>query len=155
MLIDQLPLLQRNAVVREIASTYVRYKVMPSHPLGDALHLALASHYRCDYLLTWNFKHLANANKVRAHSTSERLARPLRSEDCHAVRATGEGTMRKHEDPDPLIDEIYEIRKKISREHGDDLDRLLDHYAEYERQFSDRLISTPPPGPAKQGKSAA
>jgi len=49
--------------------------------------------------------------------------------------------MSKHEDPDPLIDEIYEIRKQISREHGDDLDRLLEHYAEYERQFEGRLIS--------------
>jgi hypothetical protein len=62
--------------------------------------------------------------------------------------------MSKHEDADPLIDEIYEIRKQISQEHGDDLDRLLEHYAEYERQFSDRLISTPPV-PAKKGKSAA
>jgi predicted nucleic acid-binding protein len=62
-LIEHLPLLPRNAAVREIASTYIRYKVMPSHPLGDALHLALASYYRCDYLLTWNFKHLANTNK--------------------------------------------------------------------------------------------
>lgn len=32
-------------------------------PTGDALHLALASFYRCDFLVTWNCKHLANANK--------------------------------------------------------------------------------------------
>ncbi|MFL5386981.1 MAG: type II toxin-antitoxin system VapC family toxin [Longimicrobiaceae bacterium] len=64
-LIDGLPLLQSNAAVREIAAKYVRHKVMPANPLGDALHLALASCYRCDYLLTWNFKHLANANKFR------------------------------------------------------------------------------------------
>jgi hypothetical protein len=32
-------------------------------PLGDALHLALASHHRCDFLVTWNCNHLANANK--------------------------------------------------------------------------------------------
>jgi predicted nucleic acid-binding protein len=36
---------------------------MPRDPLGDALHLALASHHKCDYLLTWNCQHLANANK--------------------------------------------------------------------------------------------
>ena len=62
-LIDSLPLLRRNAAVREIAATYIHHKVMPSYPLGDALHLALASYYRCDYLLTWNFKHLANPRK--------------------------------------------------------------------------------------------
>ena len=29
-----------------------------------ALHLALASFYRMDFLLTWNCRHIANANKV-------------------------------------------------------------------------------------------
>jgi hypothetical protein len=34
--------------------------------VGDALHLthlALASYHKCDFLLTWNCRHLANANK--------------------------------------------------------------------------------------------
>jgi hypothetical protein len=36
---------------------------MPRSPVGDALHLALASYHRCDFLVTWNCKHLANAGK--------------------------------------------------------------------------------------------
>ena len=32
--------------------------------LGDADHLALASFYACDMLVTWNCRHLANANKT-------------------------------------------------------------------------------------------
>ena len=36
---------------------------MLADPRGDALHLALASFYKCDFLLTWNCTHLANANK--------------------------------------------------------------------------------------------
>ncbi len=36
---------------------------MPDDPVGDALHLAMASYYKCDFLLTWNCRHLANANK--------------------------------------------------------------------------------------------
>ena len=36
---------------------------MPENPLGDALHLAVASYHKCDFLLTWNCDHLANANK--------------------------------------------------------------------------------------------
>ena len=39
----------------------------PDHPpsavIKYALHLALASYQKCDFLLTWNCKHLANANK--------------------------------------------------------------------------------------------
>ena len=37
---------------------------MPRDPLGDALHLALACYHKCDYLVTWNCAHLANANKA-------------------------------------------------------------------------------------------
>ena len=43
--------------------TYIDHKVMPCDPTGDALHLALASYHKCDFLLTWNCSHLANANK--------------------------------------------------------------------------------------------
>ena len=36
---------------------------MPANPTGDALHLALASYHKCEFLVTWNCVHLANANK--------------------------------------------------------------------------------------------
>lgn len=42
---------------------YIKHQVMPNDPSGDVLHLALASFHRCDFLLTWNCRHLANANK--------------------------------------------------------------------------------------------
>jgi hypothetical protein len=38
---------------------------MPSKPTsGDATHLALASYHGCDFLLTWNCRHIANPNKA-------------------------------------------------------------------------------------------
>jgi predicted nucleic acid-binding protein len=49
--------------VTEIIEAYVERHVMPRDPSADAAHLALASFYKCDYLLTWNCVHLANANK--------------------------------------------------------------------------------------------
>ena len=36
---------------------------MPKDFLGDAIHLSYASSYKIDFLLTWNCRHLANANK--------------------------------------------------------------------------------------------
>jgi predicted nucleic acid-binding protein len=47
----------------EIVETYIQRMVMPRDPTGDAPHLALASYHKCDFLLTWNVQHLANANK--------------------------------------------------------------------------------------------
>jgi predicted nucleic acid-binding protein len=62
-LISSLPVLEVEDAVAEIVESYVNHKVMPKDPVGDALHLALASYYRCDFLLTWNCRHLANASK--------------------------------------------------------------------------------------------
>jgi len=62
-LIENVPLVPIEEPIAEIVRTYVLHKVMPSDPLGDALHLAAASFHRCDFLLTWNSRHLANANK--------------------------------------------------------------------------------------------
>ena len=62
-LVDGLPFLQVNAEVIEIAKVYITHRTMPKDPTGDALHLALATYYKCDFLLTWNCNHLANANK--------------------------------------------------------------------------------------------
>jgi hypothetical protein len=62
-LIQTLPLLEINDAIADIVTIYIAQHVMPSDPAGDALHLAIASFYKCDFLLTWNCRHLANANK--------------------------------------------------------------------------------------------
>ena len=63
-LIRPLELLNYTEEIAEITAVYLRHKLMPADALGDADHLALASFYNCDMLVTWNCRHLANANKV-------------------------------------------------------------------------------------------
>ena len=63
-LLDGLERLRIAGEVEEIAAIYIAKLVMPNDPTGDALHLALASFYRTDVLLTWNCQHLANPNKM-------------------------------------------------------------------------------------------
>lgn len=46
-----------------IVRVYVENQVMPADDAGDAAHLAMASFHSMDYLLTWNCRHIANANK--------------------------------------------------------------------------------------------
>lgn len=62
-LISPLPLIPIESAIAEIVQVYIQQQVMPDDPIGDALHLALASYHKCDFLLTWNCRHLANANK--------------------------------------------------------------------------------------------
>jgi predicted nucleic acid-binding protein len=63
-LIRSLDLLEFTEEIAEIADVYVHHKLMPVEATGDADHLALASFYNCDMLVTWNCRHLANANKA-------------------------------------------------------------------------------------------
>ena len=62
-LIKGLALLDISEPIADIVANYISHHVMPNAPAGDALHLALASFHKCDFLLTWNCRHLANANK--------------------------------------------------------------------------------------------
>lgn len=62
-LVADLPILPVEPPVPSIVAAYLDNTVMPRDPTGDALHLALAAYHGCDFLLTWNCNHLANANK--------------------------------------------------------------------------------------------
>ncbi len=63
-LVVNVPRLEINEDVLEIAEVYWAHRLMPRLPVRDAYHLAVASLYRMDVLLTWNCSHLANANKA-------------------------------------------------------------------------------------------
>jgi hypothetical protein len=45
--------------------------------------------------------------------------------------------------PDPLIDEVRAVRKEVSDAQGNDVDRLIDHLQEVQRQFSNRVVRRP------------
>ena len=62
-LVAGLPTLDVTDEAMEVAEVYRARGIMPRDPAADALHVALASVYRMDYLLTWNCRHLANVNK--------------------------------------------------------------------------------------------
>ncbi len=62
-LIKDLFLLDYNESIDEIVTAYIKHKLMPTDAMGDAAHLALASFHKCDFLVTWNCKHITNANK--------------------------------------------------------------------------------------------
>jgi predicted nucleic acid-binding protein len=45
-----------------VAGEYVQQRLMPRRG-ADAFHLAVASVHECEYLVTWDVQHLANAHK--------------------------------------------------------------------------------------------
>ena len=63
-LLAGVPILEGSPEVERIAGEYIRRRVMPASAVGDAAHLAVCSLHGINFLLTWNCRHLANANKV-------------------------------------------------------------------------------------------
>ena len=71
--------LKLSSEIEEIAKGYVNQGVIPQSQLPDALHVAIASFYKIDFLVTWNCKHLAEAHRrrrVRLFNTSAGLFVP-------------------------------------------------------------------------------
>jgi predicted nucleic acid-binding protein len=60
-----IPILLFNPRIREVVQVYIDNYLMPRTLQGDARHLAYASVYQMDFLVTWNCNHLANANKLK------------------------------------------------------------------------------------------
>ncbi len=56
----EMPLLLISEEALNIAEALVRQGIVPSKAAEDALHIAVATVYGVDYLLTWNCRHIAN-----------------------------------------------------------------------------------------------
>lgn len=64
-LVESVPTLALNDEVLGLATLLVAERVMPGlGEGGDAMHVAVSTAHRLDYLLSWNVRHLANPNKL-------------------------------------------------------------------------------------------
>ena len=60
-IIDGIPLLALTQDVLVLTERLVAHGAIPTAASEDALHVAIATANGMDYLLTWNFRHIANA----------------------------------------------------------------------------------------------
>lgn len=56
-----IPLLAVNEAVRTLSKALLHEGALPLKALDDSLHIALSAVHGIDYLLTWNFRHIDNA----------------------------------------------------------------------------------------------
>lgn len=59
-LLHNIPLLRLPDEGVELARSLVASGIVPAIASSDALHIVVASVHKIDYLVTWNFKHIAN-----------------------------------------------------------------------------------------------
>jgi len=53
----------------DLANEYIREKVVGQISYADCLHIALATIYRADFLISWNFKHIVNMQRIRGYNS--------------------------------------------------------------------------------------
>lgn len=61
-LLQGIEILDFNKEVEELGIKYFSHLRLPKKALFDAFHIALTVYYQMHFMLTWNCKHLANAN---------------------------------------------------------------------------------------------
>jgi predicted nucleic acid-binding protein len=52
----------------ELANKYLKEKVVGQTSLEDCVHIATATIYKADILVSWNFKHIVNVMRIRGYN---------------------------------------------------------------------------------------
>jgi len=60
--IEKIPVLEATENSVKLAKALIIENAVPESSTEDALHISIAAVQRIDFLLTWNFKHINNAN---------------------------------------------------------------------------------------------
>ena len=53
----------------DLAMTYINENVVGKTSFDDCLHIALATIHKADYLISWNFKHIVNVERIRGYNS--------------------------------------------------------------------------------------
>jgi hypothetical protein len=69
-----LPVLAASVRAEGLASGLIAERALPAKALDDAAHIAVATVHGMDFLLTWNFRHIANAERREAVTSVCRAA---------------------------------------------------------------------------------
>ncbi|MFO0320833.1 MAG: type II toxin-antitoxin system VapC family toxin [Bacteroidota bacterium] len=61
--------LDTNDEVVNLALEYISERVVGQTSYADCLHIALATINRADFLVSWNFKHIVNVDRIRGYNS--------------------------------------------------------------------------------------
>ncbi len=66
--IENTEFIEANEEAVELATQYILEKVVGQTSLPDCLHIAIATINRADFLISWNFKHIVNVQRIRGYN---------------------------------------------------------------------------------------
>ena len=66
--VDSTQFIETSDEAVELATEYIAEKVVGQTSYSDCLHIALATIHKADYLVSWNFKHIVNMQRIRGYN---------------------------------------------------------------------------------------
>jgi predicted nucleic acid-binding protein len=66
---DNTEFLETTSEAIDLASEYISEKVVGQTSFADCLHIALATINRADFLVSWNFKHIVNVQRIHGYNS--------------------------------------------------------------------------------------
>ena len=67
--LENLTKIELTKEVEELALKYIEEKVVGETSLADCQHIALATVNNVDVLVSWNFKHIVNLERIRGYNS--------------------------------------------------------------------------------------
>ncbi len=66
---DSTEKIQDTAEARWLADEYVKEKVVGKTSIADCLHIAIATICKAELLVSWNFKHIVNVERINGYNS--------------------------------------------------------------------------------------
>jgi hypothetical protein len=150
--VANLTALQTSSISDALAQELVDTGAVPYNSQPDAQHIAIATIYNLDYLVSWNYKHIVNENK-RQHIN--RVCRSVGFEPttvCTPIELIEEIQMKEKFDPptDAILEECYRMKADFAAQFNSmaELSAYLKEVEKREKTRGRKFIP-PPPSPAK------
>jgi len=67
--VDYTEFIETTDEVVDLATQYITEKVVGQTSFADCLHIALATINRADFLISWNFKHIVNVQRIQGYNS--------------------------------------------------------------------------------------
>ncbi|MFT7035560.1 MAG: putative nucleic acid-binding protein [Cyclobacteriaceae bacterium] len=67
--VSQIHLIDVNSETEQLAKNYISENVVGKTSYADCLHIALATLSHADILVSWNFKHIVNVDRIRGYNS--------------------------------------------------------------------------------------
>ena len=149
--VANLTTLETSLAANRLTQILIDAGAVPQNSPQDAQHIAIATVYNLDYLVSWNYKHIVNETKQQHIDRVCRTAGFQPTTICTPLDLIEEIQMKEKPDPptDVILEEIYRMKAEFAAQFNsmEELSAHLKEVNKREKARGRKYIPAPPPPP--------